>query len=249
MPRGTTEPVIDPNATDEEGSDQPKYVTSDELGQMVNAAVTAQLKRGLSKVTDDFKKELATQLAALKPSKEEHEETKKSSKQDPELAALQRSLAETQAAMKASEERAVAAEKQRREDKAFADLRTHLSTQLKPEMVDIAAEHLFYARKRVEFDENGNPLFKAKRSPGGGLPEEDILLPLAEGVNAFVKSKEAAPFLPAPGPQAGKGGKAPPSGSTQSKQTGSSTKGTSDEARVQRAMENEQRLRDAGHNF
>jgi hypothetical protein len=58
---------------------------------------------------------------------------------------------------------------------------------------------LFDADRKVTFGEDGSPLFSIRRAPATGMPEEDMQLPLTDGVGAWLKSDEAKMFLPAPG--------------------------------------------------
>jgi hypothetical protein len=178
--------------------------SAEELSKMVNQAVTSQLGRMLPKalegVTSAIGKTLDERLAAAKPVVTET--TQQTTNQpSPELVALQRQIAELTAANKASEDRARAVEQRSREDAAFGELRTALGTHLKPEFIDPIAKSLYYADKRVEFGEDGRPLFRALVPQYTGGPLQETLLPLRDGVEAFAKSKEAEAFRPPPSPK------------------------------------------------
>ena len=176
-----------------------------DVNETVNKAVTAQLKREMKKFEDSFKAALQEQFAALtkqstqQPSSKE--DPKPSEKMSPEMAAMQTRLDDMRKQLDLQQSRAESAEKKAREDRAFNDLRSALSPHVRPDMLDLAARDLFISQRRVEFDADGTPLFKTKRSIGPGLGDEEVQLPLSDGVAQFLKSKEAAPFLPAPGGQ------------------------------------------------
>ncbi len=177
-----------------------------DIGNVVNAAVTSHLKRAnigklitdaveaaMKPVRDQEAARAATVAASAEPLKPVDP------KASPEFAALQRQFEDMSGKFKQETEARAAAEKRQREDRAYADLRAGLAAAgIKADMVDIAADNLFYAKKKVEFDEQGTPLFRhTKTTPGYG--DEDELLPLSAGIQAFAKSKDAAPFLPSPG--------------------------------------------------
>ncbi len=183
-----------------------------DLNTLVNSAVTAQLKRALSPkalaavfapLMGDVLKPLQDEIAALKaapPPPPNQPPPPDPNKPSPEVTALKQKLQEFEDKFRQANDRAAAAEAKQRNDTAFANLKNHLTAaKVRPEMVDTLAKVLFYADKRVEFDEAGNTLFRVRVSPGKGLPEEEQTMTLEEGVRSYVKSKEAEPFLPAPG--------------------------------------------------
>lgn len=176
-------------------------LTADDVARIANQAVTAQLKRELPKAFDGFlptlTKTLDERLASFKPADPPAGGAPRD-QQTPELAAMQRKLDELTAANKAAEERAFAVERKAREDGAFSELRTALGKHIKPEFVDPIAKSLYYADKRVEFGEDGKPLFKAMVPAYQGGPLQETLLPLIDGVEAFAKSKEAEAYRPPP---------------------------------------------------
>jgi hypothetical protein len=179
---------------------------SADIGNMVNAAVTAHLKRFAEKTLPEIlKSQLETALksvapAAPPPPAPETETTEKASKSkvSPELAAMQQKLDETLKALKDADERRIATEKKAREDRAFSELKSTLAAgQVRPEMLDMVANHLFRFDNKVELQEDGTPLFKTTRNSYG--IEEEVNLPLKDGVEAWLKSESAKAFLPAPG--------------------------------------------------
>jgi hypothetical protein len=164
--------------------------SAEELSKMVNQAVTSQLGRMLPKALEGVTSAIGKTL-----------DQQTTNQPSPELVALQRQIAELTAANKASEDRARAVEQRSREDAAFGELRTALGTHLKPEFIDPIAKSLYYADKRVEFGEDGRPLFRALVPQYTGGPLQETLLPLRDGVEAFAKSKEAEAFRPPPSPK------------------------------------------------
>lgn len=179
----------------------PSPINAEDVAKIVNQAVTSQLSRMLPKaiegVLPTLTKTVSEQVAATAKIPEPAQKTDEN-KPSPELLALQRQIADLQAANKASEERAQVVERKAREDAAYGELRTELARHVKPEFVDIVAKSLYYADKRVEFDDTGKPLFKAMIPSYQGGPLQETLLPLRDGVEAFAKSKEADIYRPAP---------------------------------------------------
>lgn len=178
----------------------------EDIARLVNQAVTSQLTRALPKALEgvmaNVAKSLDEKLAAFKPSTPvDPQPGQGQPKESPEYVALQRKLDELMAANKAAEDRAQAIERRAREDAAFGDLRGLLSKDIKPEFVDTVAKSLYYADKRVEFGEDGKPLFRTMIPAYQGGPLQETLLPLRDGVEAFVKSKEAEAYRPPPAPK------------------------------------------------
>jgi len=201
-----------PGSKDGQNTDQTGEDSALDVNAIVNSAVTAQLKRALS--PQNFAKLIAPVLeAAVKPLGEQIAELKAApapaatgtppsdaNKPNPELTAVKQQLQEMKDQLAKERDRAAAAETRARDDATFGALKSQLAAaKVRPEMVESLAKVLFHADRRVEFDENGKPLMRVRVSPGKGLAEEDQLLTLEDGVKAFVKSKEAEPWLPAPG--------------------------------------------------
>lgn len=252
MPNGTTpEPKEGQNAGGQAGDDD-----NPDINAIVNSAVTAQLKRALSPkalaaalapIVSEIVKPLQDELATLKQAPAPAPGPAPApDKPNPELTAVKQQLQEMKDQLAKERDRAAAAEAKQRDDSTFAKLKDCLSAaKVRPEMVEVLAKVLFHADKRVEFDEQGNPLLRVRVSPGKGLPEEDQVLTLEEGVKTYVKTKEAEPFMPPPG---GAGGgtnqqqrRAAPSPSRGQASTQESPPQT-DEERAQRALEQMNKL-------
>jgi hypothetical protein len=231
----------------------PAGINPQDLANLVNSAVSAHLKRHEAKQSETLKSLIAESLKAYQPpqTQQEEPETSKRGKVDPQVAALTAKVEEFQRAALESEKRAQAAETKARGDRAFGELRSTLAGKVRPDVVDGLAKLLYHGEQKVEVDENGNVLFKVRRAPLPGFPEEDALMPLSDGVEQYLKSKEAAAFLPAP-----VAANAPQARTTSSRfpQTQSPSAGPkkydapakSDEEKVRRAHEMEQYLAQTG---
>lgn len=225
-----------------EGGETPSSpaIKPEDISNIVNKAVTGQLKRALGKeVADAVAKAVAEMKSQMTPP--EPQPQSKKDKQDPEVTALQRQIEELTNNYKRAEQSRLETEKRAREDRTYAELRSMLQKELKPEFVEMVARDLTKGQGRVVFDEDGNPLFKIKRSPYQGMPEEEEELPLEAGVQAYLKSKEAEPFLPPPGTS-----KTPPVSKQKGQSAGSNRRdgtpfydkpATSEEEKLRRAME------------
>lgn len=173
-------------------SEVPKPLTAEEIANIVNAAITAREKRA----TESTKKLIEESLKSLAPPKAP--EVEKDASKNPEILALQQRLESMTKAVEESETKRATAERKQREDSAYNTLRKTLEGKVRPDMLEVAAQYLFAAQKRVEFAEDGTPLFRVRRAPSPGMAEEDMQLPLSDGVESYLKSKEASVFLPAP---------------------------------------------------
>lgn len=179
-----------------------------QAAQIANDAATAHSKR----LAKEFETKFESLKTAPPPPPPPDPKIDEKIAKDPVTAALQAQLKELSEKYTVSEERAKAAEKRSRDESAFNTLKSSL-TGVKPELQDAAAQLLFHVEKRVQFDESGQPLFLVPQERGGLV--EDVAMPLAKGVEFWVKSESAKPFLPAPGGNAGsgRGGKSPSPGS------------------------------------
>lgn len=184
-------------------SEDSQFVTKADLESMVakvaNQAVSSQLSRSLPKALEAALPSLEGKLTeaiqkAITPKAADGEAQAKSKPNDAmsaEMAALKKQLEDQQKKFEQSEARRVAAENKSRDDSAKAELKQMLAAGgkgVRPELLDVATDLLFDARKAVQFSEEGSALFA---SPDGPFP-------LKEGVASWLKSDEAKPFLPAP---------------------------------------------------
>lgn len=214
------------------GGEAAKALTEEDVGRIVNSAVTAHLKRELPKAIGGA---LTPALeAALKPIQEHlakvpQGEQPEAGKQSPELAALKRQLEEQTKIIEVERSARLDAEKRQRLDHAKSAVLGHIDASVKPELKEFLSDYLF---NRVEFDESGSPLIRV----GGS----DDALPLKDGIASFLKTKEASAFLPAP---TAKPGVAKAPGARQISGLPTYDKpAASDEERARRAYEREQAI-------
>lgn len=200
MPNET--PGDSSNATDASSqTPAPKYVTEEQIGNVVNAAVSSHIKRftekQLPQMFEAALKPISDKLNAPPPPAPEGEEKKGNNKQDPQIAALQQQLEDFKRQAREAEERRVASERKSREDGAFSALKSALTPHVRPEMLDALAGYMFKVQGAVEVPEDGEPVFKTSRSQFG--VEEEVRLPIKDGIAGWLKTDAAKPWLPAPG--------------------------------------------------
>jgi len=228
-------------------NDTPKFMTSEEVTAMVTGAVERNRKATLgevSKLFDGFKSGLPDLLAPLIKSAvpQPAEPAGGEPKPDPRLAVFESKLQETTKLLESERTARIAAEGKARDDKAFNDLRAALGPHVRPEALDQAARLLFFADKRVTFDDDGRPQLTVRRTING--LDEDAQMPLADGALFWAKSKEGAIFAPAPA-----GGAPDPKRGTPGRQTSTRNgipvydkPATSEEEKLRRSMEREAAL-------
>lgn len=178
------------------------------IGATANSAVTSQLKRSLGPgiaealKTVPWNEVLAPEFAKLKPPEPEPKPGDQSlpSKPDPKLAALEGQFADLNKKYQAAESARQVAEQKARDDAAVHALTGALEAAgIKAGAKDFVAKSLFYAEKKISFDENGNALFTVRRPSFAGGADEDVQLPLADGVKHWLGSPVGKEFMPAPG--------------------------------------------------
>jgi len=211
MPNDETTPsTTGQNAT---GGEKPEA----DINAIVNAAVSSQLKRALPKVLaetlgpainaalEPALKPLQDSLAALpKPGTEAQPDGKGKAKgktdgdePDPKVVALEQKIAKLEADNRVANERAARERRQSIETKGYGDLRQELNGKVRPEALSAVVD-ILKARQQVVIDDAGNVSLKIRCSLDRGLPEEDHELPLADALPHFLKTKEAALFVPPP---------------------------------------------------
>lgn len=239
------------------GGEPAPAFTEDQLkaiGTVVNQAITTHAKRKPEKSLADELKAVDWK-AIVTPVLEGWATEKKlvgsdtppadHSKPDPKVAALEAKLQALETKSREDAEKLARAQSEARDKDAMAALRSALGQHVRADALDIAARDLFHAQKRVTFDEQGNPLFTVKRAAYAGGTEEDTPMPLADGVQHWLKSSEAKFFLPPPG-----GSGAPPGGAPSARRVAAGADGlpvydkpaTTDAEKVRRAAEQAQAL-------
>jgi hypothetical protein len=248
-------PLLEEKKDPPSGGDPTKPFT-DEQQQAIGAAISGALKSEgkrlvASAVTEalgalKLGETIAAEVAKLKP-EAPPEQKPGEKKADPEVAALKAKLEEVTAKLTteaAERQKAVEATKN---EKALAALKTALGPLVRPEALEIAASHLFVAQKRITTDEQGNPLIKVRKAAYAGGAEEDVELPLADGIQHWMKSSEGKFFAPAPG-----GGGADPKGGGAARRVATGNDGmptydkpaTTDAEKIRRVTEREQAIRE-----
>jgi len=201
-------PDTDPNDKAKQDPPPPAAITEEDVGRIVNSAVTSQLKRllptAISEAIGGLKldEQISAALAKIQPPPTDDKDKQKAgSKTD-----LEKRLEEMALKLEASEASRLAAEKQRIDteqarklDAANTALRAALQPKLRPELLEVAASHWGTVQGRLKLAEDGSPLLRVKRSPYKGAPEQDEDLPLADAIPYLLASEEAKAFLPAPG--------------------------------------------------
>jgi hypothetical protein len=171
-------PVVDPAAPAVAAPDQAMTDT-------INAAVTAHIKRALGGLPGLIEAQLAPlrEQFAARPAA--------GAKPDGSTLAgdgVAGELAALKAQLKSQQDQAASERKAAREANAFQALRTELGGKVRPEALDAAAKLIMHADRRVMVSDDGSVTFKHGDADYG----------LKEGVAAYLKSPDAALFLPAP---------------------------------------------------
>lgn len=178
---------------------QPAPAAAPDVNAIVNQAITGHMKRFIEKQLPGMFE------SALKPIHERFAaapaqavaNAQADSKKTPEYAALEQKLHEIEKRATANADRASAAEKKQREDRAFSELRQGLTGKILPDFQDMVASHLFQVQKALDFEEDGTPVFTMRQKTAYG--DEDLRLPIKDGIDAWLKSDAAKPFIAPPG--------------------------------------------------
>lgn len=171
-----------------------------QFSQIANAAVSSHLKRNLgSVVAAMLSKELEPLKAAMAEARKEPEVKPEADakKPDPAMVALQKRLDDLTAAYKAKEEEAAAEKARAREDKAFGELTAELTGKVRPGTERMVAK-LLKADGMLSVDEDGRAILKVRTALHKGAAEEDHEFPVADGIGHYLKTKDAALFVPPP---------------------------------------------------
>jgi hypothetical protein len=253
-------------------SQTPKILTAEEIANIANSAYTAHEARTAKKREEQLQKMIADAVKAAMPAPADggaqgsgtggtgaQGATGNAGGVSPEVAALQaridgmeKAAQKRDAELKTEREARTAAENTARDDRTFGEMRAMLAPHVRPDMVDDVALLHFHAHKRVTYGEDGKPLFRVRRAPATGMAEEDVQMPLKDGVDYWLKSKDAQRYLPAPKGSGGDG----PSGNAGGNSRGGrppparkyDSPAQTDDERARRAMERERELRESGFN-
>jgi len=191
----------------------PKHTTEEDVGRIVNAAMTSQLKRlnidaKIAEALNPFSskiEEIAKRLAEspappTDPPKDQN-------RPDPKLIALEEQHRALVAKLEASEKERAAIEEKSRRATALSELEKALSPHLKSAAATTIATRLL--SDELSFDESGRPQLRTMQALSPGMPDEEMFLALGDGVAKWLKSDVAKELLPAPAPAPGQRGGAP----------------------------------------
>lgn len=206
--------------------DAPKFVTEELLNKAISGRL-GEFQKRLDKQFEGVTKTLAERLESLQAPASTPDKPS-DGKTSPEMAAMAKRLEDAEKRIRTAEEARENAERRQREESARVEVLSHLDGIIRPETREVVSDYLF---RRVSFGEDGAPVIKLSRDPS------DVGLPLSDGISGFLKSKEAAPFLPAPSATAPK-----QAGSKFGRQSPGvvpqyDKPATTDEEKVRRAME------------
>lgn len=196
-------------STDNGATDQVQQMSPEDIAKMITGATERTKKAQAAEFAAQMKEFTASIPTLLKAQLEElklqgkPEDKPTDNKPNPEMLALQQKLAAMEAGMKERDTALAEADKRSKADAARNELRAALAPHVRPDALDMTAQLLFDAQKRVNVSEDGQAVFKLRQSPMAGMPEEDMELPIKDGIATWLKSDDAKFFLPAPSaPQA-----------------------------------------------
>lgn len=189
------DPNVDPDGKGNGGD--PKFVTQEQLSQVVNAAVSSHVKRLETRMTatigSAMRDVVAEQLKDVLPKPDDpppKDPKPDDGKKDPAVAALERTVTQLTGKLEKAEGARAEEAKQRLQDA----LRTSVVKQLGE--AGLSGPHLkgaqaaLYQDGRVHVDDSGAQLFR---------DDDGTELPLTEGLKAWVGSDDAKLYLPPKG--------------------------------------------------
>lgn len=187
---------------DSTGTDDEKQIEAD---ARLNAIVKSHLRRELKAFTQQL--DAIKAAIAEKPKTETPAEEGKgrgpdgkftSDKADPQVKALMDAQARIERELKEERDRRVALETKAKKDSIRGIIRAQLEEAgVKGKRLDAAV--IMLEQQNLVEQEGGEPIFKVARSRAKGGPVEEMEFDkLHEGVQDWLKSPDAADFLPAP---------------------------------------------------
>lgn len=213
------------------GANTPANMTPEEVGKMINSALTSHLKRlNIDGKIDEKFGALNTQLTELgakltatpqvDPAGGDKGDKGKPGNVDPAIQKQLETLSsqlETEKAARVAAEQATTAEKQQREfDTAKQSLATGLKSVAHPDLHEDWVDLLVF-KQRLKVEE-GVPMLAVDHAPVKGMPLQREFLPLTEALPHLLKAEESKRFQAAPLPQKQNGGGGPRKGDLQSLQ-------------------------------
>jgi hypothetical protein len=195
------------------GTSQPEYLTEDKARGIIAGVVKSMLTKELPvAIGSSLKTSLEAELTPLKQmfaelakAKEQptgdDDKTKKpkgdngAPPPDPRIVELEKQLQKVQEDSRKANERAAQERRRNHELAAFGSLRGALNGKVRAEAVDIV-EAMVRGRNLLNIDEDGNATMKVKIRQSKDSPEEEETLPIEDAIGHWLKSKEAALFIP-----------------------------------------------------
>lgn len=201
-------------ADDGEGENDGTVFTQqqlDALNGIIGARVQREIKgsmkeqtSSLQKMFGEFTKGVEEKFSA-KPSAETPSgvagDSKGSKEFEEKLAVVKKEQEEFKKKWADAEGRAIAAERQRQVDKTLSDIRAALSggadpkRKVKTSFLGVLSKDLL---SQAKFADDGKVTITIKRSPHRGLPEEEVEVPLHEGLQHWLGTNDAAEWIEAP---------------------------------------------------
>lgn len=205
----------DPEKKEEGTPNESTPLTEEQVGNIVNSAVTAHLKKAVPRAITEaigalkIDEQISAAVAKLAPSEKEP----KGAQNDDDASGgrvttkdLQRQLSSLQDKLDASERKAQDLERQRieveqgaRMSAALTAFRNGVQSHVKPELLEPFVDYFARGRGLLKVDDQGAPTLTVKRAPYKGAPPADEDLPLMEAIPLLLGTDDAKPFIPAPG--------------------------------------------------
>lgn len=218
------------------------------IGQIVNQATTAQLKRNLGPGIAEAVKAInwtemiAPEIAKLAPPAPDEGKGKGKT---PESTDLDRRIQQLAEDLEKEKKRAVdadtarqKAEHGRKVDAARTKLRNALADKVASGALDHAVDRLTLVQNRLNVDDDGNATFRVRRPEYKGGQLVDIDLSIEEALPVLLAEEDMKIYMPAPSGNSQKNGGPRNSGTLPTYATPAQT----DLEKVQRALEKERAL-------
>jgi hypothetical protein len=172
-------------------------LTEERVAAMVNQAISSHAKRQSSAIEKLLEEKLGKFAEAIKPAPAT--EGEKSTKGSTEAQMVKQQMDELRRLYDEEKAARVATDTKSKWDSAQNQLRLALQKkQIRPELLEVAVGHLAHVSKALRFDENGNPILGVKRSRMKGAAAEENIFDIDGGVEDWLKTEEAKPFMPPP---------------------------------------------------
>lgn len=126
-------------------------------------------------------------------------------KPTPQQLALQSRLEAMEQNFKNSQEALARANDQAWEKDVYQRTQSHFKDKVRPEFIEDITDRVIKIKGLVKKHTDGSPVFLSRKPLFTGGPEEERNLPLEDGLNEYLLSKDAARYLPPPSPARGRG--------------------------------------------